>query len=48
MYTMDKLHEETIYNIDFATSAWYGESMAPFGKQRAVSTLMLGEDILSK
>ena len=45
---MDKLYEKVIFNIDFTTSAWYEDTMAPYGKQRALSTLMLGEEILTK
>ena len=48
MHTMDKLYEEIIFNLDFQTSAWYGDSMAPYGKQRALATLVLGEDLLRK
>jgi len=48
MYAMDKLNEKVTFNIDFATSAWYEDTMAPYGKQRALSTLILGESILTK
>jgi len=47
LLTMDKLYEETLFNVDFGTSTWYGDSMAPWGKQRALSKLMFGEKSLA-
>ena len=46
MYTMDKYNEKFSYNIDFQTSTWFGDTMAPWGKQRKLSQLLLGERLL--
>lgn len=48
LHTMDRHYSNVAYNVDYITSSWYGDSMAPLGKQRGLAKLVIGENILTK
>ena len=48
MIAMNKNFENIVFNIDYATSTWYFDMAAPFGKQRAIDELALGERLINE
>ena len=45
---MDRHYSNVAYNVDYITSSWYGDTMAPLGKQRGLAKLVIGEKLLTQ